>query len=165
MDFVEATLSKHTFVAIGQVITKRAPEKLASVLGSCVALTLYDPLSKTGGMAHILLSGGGNEDSTRYSVPAVRRLVSEVQELAGEKAVLIAKVVGGAYTGSPEKSSLLRNIGRNTVLKIVTMLTELEIDIEGMHTGGFNERIILFDLDSGDITVNTNLANTHIRII
>jgi chemotaxis protein CheD len=140
-------------VNIGQVITADAPSMLGSVLGSCVALTLYDSVGKRGGMAHILMSGDDKSGSLRLSDPATRTLISKLRTACGNDSRLVAKLVGGAGSAFAGEDSALRNIGRNTALQVVTILVNEGIDIEGMHIGGSNSRSVVFDLNTGKVTV------------
>ena len=48
---------KNVHVSIGELVVDAAPIQLATVLGSCIALALYVPSKKIGGLAHILIQG------------------------------------------------------------------------------------------------------------
>ncbi len=147
------------FVGIGQMVIKKAPARMSSVLRSCVVLTLYNEKSRIGGMVHILLSGGGGREDSHYSDPATRTLVEEMRKRAGEGDRIVAKIVGGSESVFKGESCLLQNIGRNTVAGIVSILVEEMIDIEGMHMGGNSERKMVFDTGTGDIEMSLMLGS------
>ncbi len=147
------------YVGIGKVTIARSPVRLTTVLGSCVALTLYCPGEQVGGMAHILLSGDGGGNSTRFSDPAVKQLLGEVRGKSPGKSRLIAKVIGGARSFFSDDGAMIRNIGRNTVLGVVRYLVDEDIDIEGMHIGGTSSRDVMFDLETGDVIIRVKKVN------
>jgi chemotaxis receptor (MCP) glutamine deamidase CheD len=70
-------------------------------LGSCVAVAMFDPLKKIGGLAHVMLpeSRGketGAEASGKFADTAVPRLVEELVKDGARKNSLRCKIVGGA---------------------------------------------------------------------
>jgi chemotaxis protein CheD len=151
---MEPVVSDTAYVGIGCVMTSASPARLWTILGSCVALMIYDTESKRGGMAHILLSGSGEQDNTRYSDRATEQLLDRLGSEAGENARFIAKIAGGARAPSIGESSILRMISGNSILRIMSVLVEREIDIEGMHVGGKRERKLIFDLETGDVIIS-----------
>ena len=144
------------YVGIGQVVFAEAPERLTAVLASCVAVVVYDPEAKKGGLAHVLMAGEGEGSNFRYSDPAVQHLIEQMREEADAGVRLVAKVVGGARNVMADESSLVGSIGRNAVIRIVTILLEEGIDIEGMHIGGTIERNVLFDAETGEVIISLN---------
>ncbi|MBU8920678.1 MAG: hypothetical protein KOO63_02350, partial [Bacteroidales bacterium] len=91
--------------------------------------------------------------------PATRHLISEVRGKVHPESRLIAKVTGGSIGGYRGNDSLVANIGGNTLLSVVEILVEEEIDIEGMHTGGEKERKVIFDLETGDVMIMFGIRN------
>jgi chemotaxis receptor (MCP) glutamine deamidase CheD len=85
---------------MGGVFASGRPIKITTLLGSCVAACLYDPVAKIGGMNHILLPGCMQPDddglATRYGVHAMELLINRIMKLGGAKQNLRAKVFGGA---------------------------------------------------------------------
>ncbi len=72
---------------------------LTTILGSCVAACLRDPLARVGGMNHFLLPGRGEEaggDSVRYGVHAMELLVNGLLREGARRERLEAKLFGGA---------------------------------------------------------------------
>jgi len=73
---------------------------IATVLGSCVAVALYDPVHKIGGLNHFLLPGDafqtdGGEENPRYGTEAMRVLLRELLRAGADRDELRAKVFGG----------------------------------------------------------------------
>lgn len=73
---------------------------LATILGSCVAACLRDPVAKVGGMNHFLLPGdsdsGTGTDAVRYGVHAMELLVNGILREGARRERLEAKLFGGA---------------------------------------------------------------------
>ena len=84
----------------GELRVAEAPARLAiHGLGSCVAVFVYDPRARVGGMAHILLPGppkGPADHAGRYATTAVAAVVAESIRLGAKRAALLAKVTGGS---------------------------------------------------------------------
>ena len=81
-------------------VTDDAETVLTTILGSCVAACLRDPLAGVGGMNHFLLPGGdtrnGDADSMRYGVHAMELLVNDLLSRGAKRDRLEAKLFGGA---------------------------------------------------------------------
>ncbi|WP_175804003.1 chemoreceptor glutamine deamidase CheD [Burkholderia ambifaria] len=75
---------------------------LMTVLGSCVAACLHDPLAGIGGMNHFMLpddgadAGAAASDSMRYGAYAMEVLINELIKAGGRRERIEAKVFGGA---------------------------------------------------------------------
>lgn len=71
---------------------------LTTLLGSCVATCLHDPVAKVGGMNHFLVADGGSASvgAERYGLYAMEVLINGLLKLGGDKRRLQAKVFGGA---------------------------------------------------------------------
>ena len=71
---------------------------LSTVLGSCVAACLHDPIARVGGMNHVLLpdDASGSERNARYGVNLMEQLINEMLKHGAIKRKIVAKVFGGA---------------------------------------------------------------------
>jgi chemotaxis protein CheD len=74
-------------------------EMLATILGSCVAACVRDPVAGVGGMNHFLLPGNEStallSDAARYGVFAMESLINGVLKGGGHRDRLEIKVFGG----------------------------------------------------------------------
>lgn len=75
---------------------------LTTILGSCVAACLRDPVARIGGMNHFLLPGDGDRaqsrDAERYGVHLMELLVNGLMSRGAHRGRLEAKLFGGAKT-------------------------------------------------------------------
>jgi chemotaxis protein CheD len=77
------------------------PEVMFStLLGSCVAACIRDPLARVGGMNHFLLPGssGQSGDGERYGVHAMEMLINGLLGRGADRRRLEVKLFGGAKT-------------------------------------------------------------------
>jgi chemotaxis protein CheD len=75
---------------------------LTTVLGSCVAACIRDPVAKIGGMNHFLLPGEDDRsqprDAERYGAYLMELLVNGLMSRGAQRDRLEAKLFGGAKT-------------------------------------------------------------------
>ncbi|MET3824946.1 MULTISPECIES: chemotaxis protein CheD [Sphingomonas] len=75
---------------------------ISTLLGSCVAVCLQDPVNRVGGMNHFLLGEPGKDDMVhhrdmaRYGVHAMELLINELMRRGGIRSQLRAHLYGGA---------------------------------------------------------------------
>ncbi len=79
-------------------VTADPREVLTTLLGSCIAACIRDPLAQVGGMNHFLLphGSGGDRDAMRYGVNAMELLVNGLLKRGALRGRLEAKLFGGA---------------------------------------------------------------------
>ena len=88
-------------IHVGQgehLVTSDPNVVLSTVLGSCVAMCLRDPVAGVGGMNHFLLpegAGVGADASRRYGAYAMELLINDVLKAGGRRDRLEAKLFGG----------------------------------------------------------------------
>lgn len=87
-----------TVVQGGYAVSDNPAVVLSTVLGSCVAVCLFDPQTKVGGMNHFLLanSAKGKSDDLKYGVNAMELLINRLLQAGAIRKNLQAKVFGGA---------------------------------------------------------------------
>jgi len=84
----------------GQHAVSHDPETVFStVLGSCVAVCLHDPVANVGGMNHFLLPGEPanrqGRDLERYGVYLMEVLINDLMKIGARRERMQAKVFGG----------------------------------------------------------------------
>lgn len=127
-------------------------------LGSCVALCAYDPVSKVGGMAHMVLPGrsanGANGASPKFVDSAIPMLFEEMEKLGAARSRLNVKIVGGAQMLHLQDKNGLFNIGSRNVETAKTVLAGLAVPLAADETGGAKGRTVRLSLDSGKLVVS-----------
>ncbi len=86
-----------------QHVDKDPKVMLTTILGSCVAACLYDPVAAIGGMNHFLLPGErpgydqkGHSGAMRYGAYSMELLVNGLLREGAQRGRLRAKLFGGA---------------------------------------------------------------------
>ena len=101
-----APTTKPVRVYSGDVVTCTTPAVLHTLLGSCVAVCLHDPVLRVGGMNHILLPGSFlGRRSTRFGVYAMELLINELMKHGCERRRFVAQAFGGATVRPESKAS------------------------------------------------------------
>ncbi len=137
----------------GSICVQNAPCLITTILGSCVSVCLWDPLTKTGGMNHYMLPFWNGEGlaSPKYGSIAVPKLIEKMLHVGASKKNLQAKVFGGGDVLTM-KSSLM-NIGERNILFARDTLEKEHIPIINADVGGDSGRKIIFDLRTGSVFV------------
>lgn len=143
-------LKSHT-VFPGQFMITTVPTLVTTVLGSCVAVCLWDKQLHIGGMNHYLLPGSSEDDAGN----ANRGLTSTpllIRSMINRRATvenMEAKVFGGC-------NSLYRNndvfrVGERNISIAFEVLKEFNIPVKAHHTGGAFGRKIVFNTATGRV--------------
>ncbi|MFF2482627.1 chemotaxis protein CheD [Paenibacillus sp. NPDC058071] len=129
-------------------------------LGSCVGMTIYDPIAKVAGMAHVMLPSSEIARETtiniaKYADTAIPELI---ERMAGVGAVLrrsVVKMAGGAqmFAFSGQSDSL--RIGPRNVESCLAMATRYSLPIIAQDVGGNYGRTIEIDSRSGILTIRS----------
>lgn len=119
---------------------------LVTVLGSCVAACLRDPVAGLGGMNHFLLPGGGTDarGAVKYGLHAMELLINALIRAGASRGRLEAKLFGGAQMlrGLPD-------IGRANAAFAEDFLRRERLRYLGGSLGGTQGRRIRFRPVSG----------------
>ncbi len=129
-----------------------------TILGSCIAITLWHPVYKIGGMCHFVLpgrrgSGSGRKLDGRYSDEAMMLFEREVSRRGMKLNEYQAKIFGGS---NMLKNSTLREdelIGKRNTEAALKHLSERKIPLLVAHVGESGHRRIAFNIENGDVWV------------
>lgn len=142
-----------TFVHPGQLIASATGEVLATLLGTCVSVCLFDEEAGVGGLNHYLLPHGGvgeGPSAARYGNVALERLLQAVWRLGARRERLRAKVFGGM---AASHTALHWDIGASNVCFAREWLDTQGIPRVAEDVGGARGRKLLFHTRGGDAWV------------
>jgi chemotaxis protein CheD len=136
--------------------TAEPREMLVTILGSCMSVCLRDPITKIGGMNHILLPGGEEDKqekgdagySARFGVNAMEELINGMLKLGAFKSRFEAKIFGG---GNVINNSA--QIGKKNIKFVKEFLAAEKIPIKGEDVGDEVARRLHFFPDTGKAMV------------
>jgi chemotaxis protein CheD len=127
-------------------------------LGSCVAIALYDPVSRVGGLAHVLLPNESmaRDRSNRAKFPsaAVPLLLTAMKGL-GVNGGISARLVGGASMFASLLPTGGVNIGERNVAASRVALAAAGVPVLAEDVGGDYGRSVYFHLGDGRIEVHS----------
>lgn len=145
------------YAGIGEMHVAHNPSSLIIMgLGSCIALALYDKVSKVGGIAHVMLPDSrGDCDAKKcckYADRAIPILLKEMARCDAKKEHIVAKIAGGASIFSSMDSLQIGEKNKEVVKK--ALKTE-KIRLVAEDTGGRLGRTVTLDTRTGDFSVKT----------
>ena len=150
---------ERTTVGIGELAVLEGSGTLAIYgLGSCVAVVLYDPDKRAGGMAHVLLPGPRPSSDCRAGLPAkyadeaCQALCLALESKGGARRRWRAGIVGGARLFSSE-TPLETGVGARNIEGALKALLNSGGELVWNETGGVTGRSVLFHLPEGRLLV------------
>lgn len=134
-------------------VTAAENDMLVTLLGSCVAACIRDPVAGVGGMNHFMLPGRApagweeNSHAARYGHYAMEKLINEVLKLGARRDRLEIKLFGGA---SIIKSTRI-SVGEENIRFVKGYLAAEGLPIASEDLGGFYPRRIHYFVKTGKI--------------
>jgi chemotaxis protein CheD len=131
--------------------------RVRTLLGSCVAITLWHPQFRIGGMCHYLLpedrQGSGNDLDGRYADKALQLFMHEIRSAGTHPCEYVVKMFGGGnqFEGFGLKNN--HNIPEKNIQSGKKLLLHHGFKLSSFHLGGKGHRNVILDLWSGDVWV------------
>ncbi len=122
---------------------------ITTVLGSCIAVALYDPLQKIGGMNHFMLPESLSNGqfylskSGKYGMYAMELLINDLLKLGVRKTSLQAKVFGGGHV-LDQVPNMSARVPDSNIRFAFDFLKAEKIPVSAQDVGGTSARKILF---------------------
>ena len=144
---------KHVSIHIGELYASGNPVVVETVLGSCVAACLYDPVQRVGGMNHFLLPRSCQDDPllARYGEHAMRMLIERILKLGGRQRNLQAKAFGAASVLKMEETK--HSVPRANERFVREFLNAHDIPLVGERMGGEHPIKVRMSTDTGKALV------------
>jgi len=141
-------------VGVGDMKVSNDPEIVLATysLGSCIGLTIFDPLSKVGGILHYMLpeskidSVKAKKNPYMFGDTGIPLLFKESYKLGANKNRLKVKVVGGAQI--LDQNGLF-NIGKINYLILRKLFWKNNVMIDFEDVGGNVNRTLKLEINSG----------------
>lgn len=145
-------------VGLGELAVSARPREtlVAWSLGSCLGLTMYDPLARIGGLVHCLLPDSGLCPTRAHERPAMfvdsglAELLCRLRAAGAEPRRLQVKAAGGAALLG--EGGLFR-IGERNLEALHAVLPRLGLRLHGSLLGGTEARTLLLAIDTGRAAV------------
>lgn len=143
---------KHTkhYLIPGKIFAAGQPFAISSIVGSGVALCLWDSVNKIGGANHYMLPEGpeNGENAARYANVANPALLRRMLDLGAERKNLEARIFGGSLPGISFGGEG-EHLGERNVHAVNHFLRLNGIRLVQSEVGGTHGRKLVFQTDDG----------------
>jgi chemotaxis protein CheD len=147
-------------VDISEIVVSNDPEAVivTYALGSCIAVMLYDPKRRVGGMIHFMLpmSSTSPEKATdkpgMFADTGVPLLFNEMYKMGCDKSDLIVKVAGG---GTLYDDKGMFKIGQRNYTVLRKLFWKNNVMIAAEDVGGAKSRTAKLYLADGRVTIRS----------
>lgn len=141
-----------TLISGDYYVTDKPGKMIVTILGSCVAACMRDPVMRVGGMNHFLLPEGPSGDfhhpdaATRYGAYAMEQLINGIIARGGMKSRLEVKIFGGANV--IDSSAM---IGSKNVEFVREFMRAEHLNVASEDLGGDYPRRLRYYPDTGKV--------------
>ena len=147
-------------VGMADLTICKAPDTITTLgLGSCIGIALLDPVTKIGGLAHIMLPDStkmkNNSNIAKFADTGIVELVRRMTEAGAAKSRLVAKIAGGARMFEVSGNSEVGNIGARNAEASRQKLKELGIPLLAEDTGLNYGRTVELHCDTGEFYIKS----------
>lgn len=154
------TSSKAGVLHAGQVFVSSEGESVVIILGSCVAVCIWDAVRGIGGATHYMLPtwDGKGVASPRYGNVAISILLRKLSEAGADRAQLRAKIFGGGCLFDSMRepnANKEQHLGGRNVDIAQEMLSKARIPVVSTEVGGDRGQRIVFRADTGHSVRNS----------
>ena len=132
--------------------------RVRTLLGSCVAITLWHPQFLLGGMCHYLLPGDRQNTKDRkldgrYADAALELFMQEIRNSGTHPSEYTVKMFGGGNQFAGQKGIGHQNIPEKNIQTGKKLLLHHGFKLSSHHLGGNGHRNVIFDIWSGYVWV------------
>ncbi len=130
-------------------------------LGSCLGITIHDPVAGVGGLLHAMLPSAtadkdrGAGQPSKFVDSGVTTLFKEAYRMGARKERIVLKVAGGASVANEGKMDTFQ-IGKRNAVALKKLLWKNGVLIRGEDLGGNISRTLSLDMASGEVRVKSN---------
>ncbi|MEO7765917.1 MAG: chemotaxis protein CheD, partial [Ferruginibacter sp.] len=134
-----------------KVFCSKKPHMVHTILGSCVAVSLWDQVLHFGSINHYMLPDKEGSTSFKYGNIAIAELIKRMVGMGSVKSNIKAKIFGGSEISN---SNGIFNIGKRNIFLAQEMLKLEQIPIVSFSVGGPVGRKVIFNSATGEVLIN-----------
>lgn len=136
----------------------KSPDVITTLgLGSCIGLTLYDPVTKIAGMVHYMLPDStqvrNNDNIAKFADTGIEALLKKMIAAGANKQRLVAKIAGGAKMFETSGVSTIGNIGAKNADAAKQILKQKGIRLIAEDTGLNYGRTVELHSETGEFYI------------
>jgi chemotaxis protein CheD len=127
-------------------------------LGSCLGLSVYDPVARVGGLLHAMLPLSKiNKDKARVNPfmfvdTGVPVLFKALYDMGAQKSRLVVKAAG---CGNPLGKNEMFKIGERNYTLLKKLLWKNNVLLDAEDVGGTKSRTMHFDITTGQVVLSS----------
>ena len=143
-------------VGVADMAISNAPDEVLITysLGSCIAVVIYDPVVKVGGMLHYMLPESSldpekaKQNPHMFADTGITQLFRQSYQYGARKEHIIVRAVGGAQI--LDQNGLF-NIGKRNYLALRKILWRNNVAVAAEHVGGSVNRTVRLEVATGKV--------------
>ncbi|HBY63355.1 MAG TPA: chemotaxis protein CheD [Solibacterales bacterium] len=127
-------------------------------LGSCIGVTVYDPVARVGGMLHYMLPESSIDTAKAAKNPfmfadtGLPLLFRRTLEMGAQKHRLVVRIAGGSQVLDPNG---VFSIGKRNYAALRKILWKAGVLVQSEDVGGSGSRTLRMELVSGRCSIRT----------
>jgi len=153
-DTVEAGIEPSLYLMPGALYIGNEVEQIKTLLGSCVAVTLWHPVDRVVAMTHIVLPSSAVNSGPRYATEAIAHLIRVLNQRLYKPADFEVGLYGGGMMFSIEDKDCM-DVGERNVSKTRELLKLAGFRIKHSDVLGPVYRHLTISRDSGQILLTS----------
>lgn len=149
-----------------KISDKPDDEIITYSLGSCIGVTVYDPVVRVGGLLHYQLPSSqdsperASQNPYMYADTGVIALFHAAYRLGASKKRIQIKIAGGSSI--LDKNDMFM-IGHRNYISIKKIFWKNKVFIDAEDIGGNSWRTMRFDIGTGDVWIKTELSENRLE--
>jgi chemotaxis protein CheD len=153
---------KHVIGVADMKISANKEDSLVTyALGSCLGITIYDPVVTIGGMVHVMLplstldSAKAALNPCMFVDTGVPKLFLDCYRAGARKDRLIVKAAGGACANGKEEDDFFQ-IGKRNFVILKKLLWRNGVLLKASDVGGTQSRTMSLNIGTGEVTLKVS---------
>jgi chemotaxis protein CheD len=141
------------FLKPGEIFVSQEPAVVSTILGSCVAVTVFNRRLKVGGICHALLPENRSlrdDDYGRYVDGAIAHVLKRLEAMGIQKNEMQIKLFGGADVIDIVDVTK-PSVGKQNIAKALETIRHEELVVSHSDVGGDAGRKIRFCTHTGTV--------------
>jgi len=153
---VLAGFEQKVVVGVGDLAVSNNPSVMVATysLGSCIGVTIYDPVMRVGGLLHLMLPDSSINLVKAVQQPAmfadtgVPALFRTAYQMKAVKHRVVICVAGGAQL--MDQTGVF-NIGKRNFDAVMTLLNQHGLQVHAIQVGGMVSRTVTLNVGTGEV--------------
>ena len=157
----EKSIFSHVYLKPGEICISHQPVRVTTVLGSCVAATMFHPALGIGAICHAMQPFCRHKkidchfecrEKYKYVSCVITEMIYRLQRLSVKVEELEVKLFGGAIMiGNKAPEYRQRSIGQQNIEAALKALEEKGLHLKIAEVGGEYGRKIIFNSKTGEV--------------